>query len=326
MPRFTENQRRHAIGMLQAGLAQNIVARHFGVHRNTIQSLLRRIRQSGNTRGRQRSGRPRVTSHQQDNYIMRVHLRYWFQTSSLTARSIPGLRPISSRTVCNRLCDRHIRPQRPTIRPLLLPRHRAARLTWCRRHFRFRRQDWANILFTDESRFHLDSNDGQSQVYCCVGERYADACVIQRRSLGWGSAMVWVGITECGKTPLVVVAGNWLEYAIGMKLFNAMLFHSSKLRPTTSHSSRTTLDHILRVLYVTTWHRRMSTCYRGQRFHPIFQPLRTSGMKQPVTLAEMGMALIHIPQAFFNTLIRSMHHCCQTCINANGGHTHYWIC
>jgi hypothetical protein len=60
MPRFTENQRRHAIGMLQAGLAENIVARHFDVHRNTIQSLLRRFRQSGNTRDRQRSGRVHV--------------------------------------------------------------------------------------------------------------------------------------------------------------------------------------------------------------------------------------------------------------------------
>jgi hypothetical protein len=56
MPRLTENQRRHAIGMLQAGLAQHIVARHFDVHRYTIQSLLRRFRLSGNTRNRQRSG------------------------------------------------------------------------------------------------------------------------------------------------------------------------------------------------------------------------------------------------------------------------------
>ena len=98
MPRFTENQRRHAFGMLQAGLAENIVARHFGVHRNTMQSLLRRFRHSGNNRDRQRSGRPRVTSHQQDNHIRRVHLRYRCQTSSLTGRSIPELRPISSRT------------------------------------------------------------------------------------------------------------------------------------------------------------------------------------------------------------------------------------
>jgi hypothetical protein len=65
-------------------------------------------------------------------------------------------------------------------------RHRAARLTWCRRYLRFRIQDWANILSTDESRFHLDSSDGRSRVYRRVGERYADACVIQRQDLTSG--------------------------------------------------------------------------------------------------------------------------------------------
>jgi hypothetical protein len=69
-------------------------------------------------------------------------------------------------------------------------------------------QDWANIRFTDESRFHLDSSDGRSRVYRRVGERYADACVIQRQSFGGGNVMVWGGITAHGRTPLVVVAGN----------------------------------------------------------------------------------------------------------------------
>ena len=59
MPRLDENQRLRAIGMLQAGLAQNVVARHFGCHRNTILSLWRRFRQSGNTRDRWRSGSDR---------------------------------------------------------------------------------------------------------------------------------------------------------------------------------------------------------------------------------------------------------------------------
>jgi transposase len=74
MSRPTENQRLRAIGMLQGGLAQKIVARHFGVHRNTIQSLLRRFRQSGNTRNRQRSDRSLVTSRQHDSHIRLVHL------------------------------------------------------------------------------------------------------------------------------------------------------------------------------------------------------------------------------------------------------------
>ena len=117
MSRPTENQRLRAIGMLQGGLAQNIVARHFGVHRNTIQSLLRRFRQSGNTRNRQRSDRSLVTSRQHDSHIRLVHLWDRFQTSSLTTGNIPGLRRISSRTVHKRLRDRHGRSRYPAIRP-----------------------------------------------------------------------------------------------------------------------------------------------------------------------------------------------------------------
>ena len=40
MQRLDENQRLRAIGMLQTGLAQNVVARHFDCHRNTILSLI----------------------------------------------------------------------------------------------------------------------------------------------------------------------------------------------------------------------------------------------------------------------------------------------
>jgi transposase len=145
MPRLNENQRLRAIGMFQAGLAQNVVASRFGCHRNTILSLWRRFRQSGNIRDHRRSGRPSVTSRRQyDNHIRRVHLRNRFQTSRLTARNIPGLRPISSRTVRNRLREHNIRPRRPAIRPIWLPRHRATRLTWCKRYLRFRIQGWAN--------------------------------------------------------------------------------------------------------------------------------------------------------------------------------------
>ena len=228
--------------------AHSVFAIHCGCHRNTKLSLWRRFRQSGNTRDRRCSGRSRVTSRRLDNHIRLVHLRNRFQTSNLTARSIPGLRPISSRTVRNRLREHNIRQRGPAIRPMLLPRHRAARQMWCRRYLRFRIQDWTNILSTDESRFHLDSSDGRSRVYRRVGERYADACVIQRQSFGGGSVMVWGGIAAHGRTPLVVVAGNLtgIRYRDEMMLFSLMSFRSSKLRPTTSYFSRTTLDHMLR--------------------------------------------------------------------------------
>ena len=128
MPRLTENQHLRAVGMMETGMAQNEVARHFGVHRNTISSLWRRFQQNGKPRDLPQSGRPCVTSRQQDNHIRLTHLRNRFQSSSLTARTIPGLRPISSRTVRNRLREHNIRPRRPAIHPILLQRHRQARL------------------------------------------------------------------------------------------------------------------------------------------------------------------------------------------------------
>ena len=64
------------------------------------------------------------------------------------------------------------------------------------------------ILFSDESRFHLDSSDGRSRVYRRVGERYQDNCVVERRLFGGGSIMVWGGITGNARMPLVVINRN----------------------------------------------------------------------------------------------------------------------
>jgi hypothetical protein len=161
-------------------------------HQNTIHAPWRRFQRLNSVRDRQR--RPHVTSRRQANHIRLVHLRNRFQTSSVTARTIPGLRPISSRTVRNHLREHNIRPRRPAIRPVLLPGHRRARLNWARRHLRFTRRDWGNILFTDE----LDSSDGRCRAYMRQGERYSDPCVIQRRTFGGGSVMVLGGITAAG--------------------------------------------------------------------------------------------------------------------------------
>jgi hypothetical protein len=49
--------------------------------------------------------------------------------------------------------------------------------------------------------------DDRSRVYRRVGERYADACVIQRRYFSGCSVMVWGGVKERGRTLLVVDAG-----------------------------------------------------------------------------------------------------------------------
>lgn len=64
--RLGENQRCCGVGMFPFEIAQHIVTRHFGVYRSSSHYGTKK---SGNTREQPRSGRPRVTSHQQDNTL-----------------------------------------------------------------------------------------------------------------------------------------------------------------------------------------------------------------------------------------------------------------
>ena len=50
--------------------------------------------------------------------------------------------------------------------------------------------------------------DGRRRVYRRRGERFADACVLERDRFGGGSVMVWGGIYHVLKSPLIVIAGN----------------------------------------------------------------------------------------------------------------------
>ena len=177
----------YAIGMLQSELAHSSFARHCGVHYNTIQSLLMCFRQSGNTKDRHRS----ICT--QNNHIRLVNLRDRFQTLSLSARIISGLRSISSRIVRIYVSWSSHRATTSWNPSKVLPKHRAARLTRLKCHLRFRRQNWANILFTDEY---------QRERECCP-----DPCAMQHRPFGEGSVMVWGDITKRGRTLLVVIAG-----------------------------------------------------------------------------------------------------------------------
>ena len=98
-----------------------------------------------------------------------------------------------------------IRPRRPYVGQVLTARHRAAGLQWTQRHFHLGRQQWAQVLFSDESGFNLSHHDCQIRVFRRRGERFADNCLIERGRFGGGSVMVWGGIMCRRKTILIVV-------------------------------------------------------------------------------------------------------------------------
>ena len=106
------------------------VSRAFGCHRNTIIRFRQRFQKTGGVKDHRRPGRPKVTNPRTDRFIRRR-----FQTATSSARQYG----ISKQTVlrCIRQARQPIRPRRPYVGQVLTARHRAARLQWTQRHFRW---------------------------------------------------------------------------------------------------------------------------------------------------------------------------------------------
>ena len=176
----------------------------------TIYRLLVRVRATGTTSDRRRSGRPRKTTLRQDKDLTLIHLRNRSVAAVNTARRTPGIRNnrIFDQTVRNRFRQSGLRSRRPLKGMELKRRHRIARLQWARVRLRWRRNTWQNILFYDDSKFNLKFSDGRVRIYRRRGERFADVCVKETDRFGGGGVMVWGGISHVGKINLKIVVEN----------------------------------------------------------------------------------------------------------------------
>ncbi|GBL83507.1 hypothetical protein AVEN_53740-1 [Araneus ventricosus] len=67
---------------------------------------------------------------------------------------------------------------------------------------------WATILFTDESRFSLNTDSRRTFIWREPGTRYIPSNAHKIDHYGRGGLMVWLGIMLDGRTPLHVFEGG----------------------------------------------------------------------------------------------------------------------
>ncbi|GFY27298.1 uncharacterized protein TNCV_2069181 [Trichonephila clavipes] len=115
---------------------------------------------------------------------------------------------ISRKTVARRLRGRRtIRTQTCVCVPLTR-QHHTARLQWCREHHKWTEQDWACVLFSDESRFSLSSDCRRQLIWRESGTAYRPENIQEKDRYPTCSIMVWAGIMINGRTRLHVVANG----------------------------------------------------------------------------------------------------------------------
>ena len=90
MSRLTTNERHRAVGFLEAGVGNRQVARMTGCSPSTIINLRRRYQETNFVDNRSRPDAERVTTPDQDRYIVLQHLRNRFRTAVQTAAENQG--------------------------------------------------------------------------------------------------------------------------------------------------------------------------------------------------------------------------------------------
>ncbi|GFW14276.1 transposable element Tcb2 transposase [Trichonephila clavipes] len=188
---------------MEAGWSARRVARQLGRSDCVVRSCWdQRIRDMSFT-GRQGSGRPRLTSRREDCRIVRNALvQPTASSSTIQAYVAPSLgAPVSSRTLRRRLSEGHLGSRRPLRVLPLTPTHRRLRLKWCRARGNWTAEEWNQIVFSDEFRFNLSSDDHRVCVWRPRGERLNPAFVLQRHTAPTAGVMVWGAIAYNTRSP-----------------------------------------------------------------------------------------------------------------------------
>ncbi|GFX77559.1 HTH_Tnp_Tc3_2 domain-containing protein [Trichonephila clavipes] len=97
-----------------------------------------------------------------------------------------------------------LKARRPVRCVPLTATHCRLRLTWSREHALWTPQQWSCVMFSDESRFSLQSDSRRTLIWRAPGTHYHQENTIERHRYGGAGWLVWGGIILGSRTDLHV--------------------------------------------------------------------------------------------------------------------------
>ncbi|GFW69064.1 hypothetical protein TNCV_2919621 [Trichonephila clavipes] len=86
--------------------------------------------------------------------------------------------------------EANLKSKRPFRALPLTPEHRQLRLQWCQARSMWNVTDWQKVVFSDESRFVLGTDDNRVRVWRRPGERYNSPDTVLRHTARTSGVMV----------------------------------------------------------------------------------------------------------------------------------------
>ncbi|GFU72491.1 transposable element Tc1 transposase [Trichonephila clavipes] len=160
---LSEFERGLIIGMKTAGWSTCRVTSHVDRSECTVRNCWEQWTREGTHARKTGSGATRKTTRREDRRIVRQALVNPTATRS-TIRADVGV-AIVPQTISRYLAEANLKSKRSFHALLLTPEHRQLRLQWCQARSMWNVTDWQKIVFSDESRFVLGTDDNRVWVW-----------------------------------------------------------------------------------------------------------------------------------------------------------------
>ncbi|CAD6198210.1 unnamed protein product [Caenorhabditis auriculariae] len=303
----------------------------FGVTEAGISQFLKRQKAQDGSTNSQRTGRPRVTDRNDDRNILKTSRTNPRLTAPAIRREVflNSPSPPSVSTVKRRLNAAGIMGRRSVKKPLISEKNRAARVKWAKEHLNWTRQDWNEILRSDESKFLLFGSDGIQWVRRPIGSRYHPKYQLPTVKHGGGSCMVWGAFSGSGIGPLHRVNGIMDKHVYKDILQNQMLPHLRAMGRGSVYQKDNDPKHTS--LFVKDWFKSRRVNVMGWPSQsPDLNPIehlweelkRRCANKRAKNCNEKFAQLLsewnQIPMSTIDTLPNYMQRRCQAVIDARG--------
>ncbi|GFV37556.1 transposable element Tcb1 transposase [Trichonephila clavipes] len=151
-----------------------------------ISRILQRFQDDGNLSRCYSTGRPRVTTPNEDRYLAVNAKRNTRSTASDLSLLLSSATDttVSRQTVYRSLGDIGLYVRRPVRCVPLSATHCSLRLTCSREHALCTPQQWSCVMFSDESRFSLQSDSRRTLIWRAPGTRYYQENTSERHRYG----------------------------------------------------------------------------------------------------------------------------------------------
>ncbi|GFW33354.1 transposable element Tcb2 transposase [Trichonephila clavipes] len=328
------------IGKIEEGRKITDVAREFDIAHSVVSRMWKSFKTTGMCSRRHGGGRVRSTTPTEDRYFVLSAKRNRRTTAQQVANQFLAAseKHISRTTVARRLRRGGLYARRPVVCVPFTRQHRTARLQWCREHHNWTEQDWACVLFSDESRFSLSSDCRLQLIWRESGTAYRPENIQEKDRYPTCSIMVWAGHMINGRTRLYVVANGTIT---GQRYIDEVLLPHVRLFRGAVEDKFVFMDDN------ATCHRTLDVqdCLDSKGIQRLVWPARSpdlnpienlwdalgrqvAGRNYPLTNQNTLIRALteewdKLPQQLLDNVVQSMVRRVVCCITLHGGHIPY---